>query len=412
MKIKNILIALFSVLLIVGVAWGGYGMMRDMQQKKMRYEADLFSLVPLEAKALVYFHNTQTFFADPFVKTASATVWDDLLNGLIVNEALLSLHPEGAVLYIKASPEEMEPLLAPVMSDFDAHTINENGTEVSVITLTDDRFFCYFYHQGVWIGSLRKRLLDRVATHLAEGKSLRGDSLFVAALNGLGMKVAANIVINTDSTDYFRDPSNPEAFIHPIKKWVGCDLSTVGGKLWFSGVIGAGFADEEGVESEVSTLNDNLIPTSSYLLCKPYESAVHYVWFCPEDSVDFTGRVALTATDFLEPDAKKLPGVVFYRDYLVLADSLAVVDAFIASLKRDSINNVQEQGFLADLNVTVECGFEADMAMLFSVSTPDFLPSWMDNREALSSYNLRYYTYFEDGKHLFNLILTPKQQLF
>ena len=412
MKIKNILIALFSVLLIAGVAWGGYGMMFDMQQKKTRYETDLYSLVPLEAKALVYFHNRQAFFANPFVETASATVWDGLLNDLIVNEALLSLHSEGAILYIKASQEDMERLLTPVKSDFETHTIAESGTEVSVITLTDDRFLCYFYYQGVWIGSLRKRLIDRVAKHLAAGASLRGDSLFVSALNGLGPKVAANILINTDSTGYFRDPSSPESFIHPIKKWVGCDLSTVDGKIWFSGVIGAGFADEEGVESEVSTLNDNLIPTSSYLLCKPYESAAHYVWFCPEDSVELTGRVALTATDFLEPDAKKLPGVVFYRDYLVSADSSVVAKAFIASLKRDSINNVQGKGFFADLNVTVECGFEADMAMLFSVSTPDFLPSWMDNREALSSYNLRYYTYFEDGKHLFNLILTPKQQLF
>ena len=403
MKIKNILIVLFSVLLIVGVAWGGYGMMLDMQQKKTRYEADLFSLVPTEAKALLYFHNTQAFFADPFVKKVSAAVWDDLLNRLIVDEALLSLHPEGAVLYVKASPEEMERLLAPAKSDFETHTVNENGTKIAVITLTDNRFFCYFYHQGVWIGSLRKRLLDRVATHLADGVSLRGDSLFTSALNGLGQKVAANIVINTDSIGYFRDPSNPEVFIHPVKKWLGCDLSTVGGKVWLSGVIGSDFADED---DNGSTLDANLIPANSYLLCRPYGAEAYHIWFCAGDSVEVGGRVALKATELPDADAKKLPGLA-YRDYFVSADSVAVVDAFIASLKRDSINNVQSQGFFADLNVTVECGFEADMATLLSVSTPDFLPSWMGEREMLSPYNLRYYTYIEDNKRLFNLILTP-----
>jgi len=405
MKIKNILIALFSVLLIAGVVWSGYGMMRDMQQKKTRYEADLFSLVLPEAKALVYFHNTQDFFTHPFVKKTSATVWDDLLNRLIVNEALLSLHPEGAVLYVKASPEEMERLLAPVKSDFETHTINENGTEIAVVTLTDDRFFCYFYHQGVWIGSFRKRLIDRVTTHLTAGASLRGDTLFVYALNGLGQKVAANIVINTDSIGYFRDPSSPESFIHPVKKWLGCDLSIVGGKVWLSGVTGVDFADGDDKDS---TLDASLIPANCYLLCRPYGAAAYHLWFCAGDSVEIGGRVALTATELLEPDAKKLPGLT-YRDYFVSADSGAVVNAFIASLKHDSINNVRNQGFLAGLSETALCGFEVDMETLLSVSEPDFLPSWIGEREVLLSYNLCYYTYVEENKRLFNLILTPKE---
>ena len=384
-------------------------MMLDMQRKKERYEADLFTLLPAEPKALIYFHDVRTFFANPLMKKAGAAVWDRVLDGLIVNEALLSLYSEGEILYIKTDRKRMDELIAPLKSDFEAYTIKENGTDVHIITLTDNRFFCYFYHRGVWIGSLRKQLISRAVSSISVGGLLTKEPLFALALKGLGQKVTANIVINTDSIGFFKDPANPNEYIHPVKKWVGCDLSEADNKIWISGLIGESFIDEK---DEDSVLSSDLVPTNSYLIYRPYRGDRFDVWFHETDAVETGGRVTLEPVELYGAEVDRATGDV-YRDYRVSADSSATVNAFVASLKQDSLTNTQYQGLLSGFNETSGCGFEADMARLFACSERGnalFLPEWMwEKRELFSPFYISYYAYIEESKSLFSLVFSPKE---
>ena len=409
MKIKHILIITFSSVFAFVAILTGYRMMVDMQQKKACYEVDLFSLIPPEPKALIYVHNVRTFFANQLIKEATSLIWDETLNSLLINDALLSLHSEGEILYIKTGREDIGQLLAPVKSCFETQKINEKGVDIHIITLTDNRFFCYVYHQGVWIGSLQKRLIVSAIKQLSAKKSLKQDTLFASALKGLGQKVTANIIINTDSIGYFQNPLTPDTPIHPIKKWIGCDLSDAGENVWFSGFIDdENFIDKK---DEKPTLNLELIPTNSYLVYQPYGDSCFYISFHATDTVKNGGTVKLISTE--------LPGFKFdknkeniFCNYVVLADSSETVEAFIASLKQDSLNNVRYSGFSAGLNEGVGCRFDIDLEQVLSEPEQNtlFLPTWIrEQKELLSSYNLYYYTTIDESKCLFNLILCPKE---
>ena len=417
MKIRKIFIIIFLSALAVVLVFAAYRMLSGLQEKKVRYDVDLYTLVPADCKAVVRFRDAPGFFSHPITAGISGVLWDSMLNKLITNDLLLSIHPEGAVLYKKMASEEIDAFLLPINSGFKAETRQENNIKIHIITTMDDRFFCYFYHQGVWVGSLRKRLIDKVIGNLkSSNTTLRTDSLFNRALRGLGDNVTANVVINADSIEFICDSVRQQNVLCSFpRSWVGFDLSKMGGNLWLSGIVAY---DTTSVEGEKHLFHPELLPYHSFLAYQPCDGKGYDVCFTMADSVSKSGCVKVLPIESREHYNESLneelmrKEVFIYKDYALFANSDAIIDSFMVSLNDEPL---KAKNPLVKLFATFappkEDGFAVDLGILLCDTIPSglIIPPWLQALQAsLAPYSLYYYTYTDEEKRFFNLILSPK----
>ena len=416
MKIRNLLIIIFFLALAVVAIFVACRMLWGLQEKKIRYEVDPYTLIPVDCKAVFHFRDAH-YFSHPVTADFSAVLWDRILNNLIVSDLYISLHHEGAVLYKKMAIEEIEAFLLPLSGGFRRETVRENNTKIHIITTNDNRFFCYLYHQGVWIGSLRKRLLDKVIETLKSENTLRDDSLFSHALEGGGNKVMANVVFNTDSINYIHNSESQESILCSFPhSWVGFDLTQLGNDLWLSGIV---TDNVKKTDNEKRFFMPDLLPYNCFLVYQSCDGYSYDVCFGASDSVSKSGRVKVLPIESHEHynrflDEEPVPKEVFiYNDYALFADSISIIDTFVASLAPDSLrmsNSLFE--LFASFDHPKEDVFAVDLgAFLCNTQTLGFLiPAWLwEQKELLLPYSLYHYTYTEENNRFFNLILSPKK---
>ena len=269
MRIKLILKSFCFIIFFFGLLYVGYTFLTKLQEKKIQYDLDLYSLIPADCYAIFHLHNLSHCLNDSLLSNIFPVLWDRSLNSLLVDEAMISLHDEGAILYKKVSSEITDFFPSNFKSDFDPYMIKGDRINIHVITTTDNRFFCYFYYQGVWVGSYRKRLLDRVVQYW-NGYPLKEEKDFLEVLNGLGKSADANIIMRSDSIPFIGSSAFNDVFFK--RCWVGCDLVKNDRDLWLTGLI-----------HDVTNFNNNLhfvLPRQNLLdlidLCDSEVSAAIY----------------------------------------------------------------------------------------------------------------------------------------
>ncbi|MDD6209197.1 MAG: hypothetical protein PUB21_01160 [Bacteroidales bacterium] len=418
MKIKSIILILFLSLLAVGLFYTGYRTLFRLQEKKIQYDIDLYTLIPPDCKAIFNIHEAHEFLSDSLLKCVAPAFWDTSLDPLIVNDILLSVHNEGCVFYKKMFPEEIDSFLNYMKSDFKAENIKEKDIDIHIITTKDNRFFCYIYHQGVWIGSYRKRLIDRVIENWTISP-LKQDTAFNEALQGLGNVTIANIILNKDSILSSFQGCQPFDSALSIPKWVGCDLSKSDGNLWITGIL----SNDTRCDSSIHTfIEPDFFPSNCFLIHAPFNREYYNVCFSSVDSSLQGGKVSIMPIKNHEQYNQNLQSgfeskeVSIYQDYAIFADSIDVINTFITLLKNDSLEKETSLllSYPALSDDTKECLFAVDFEYMLADSTYDTfcIPQLIRERsECFSPYNIFFYTYNEEqSKRFFHLILSPKKR--
>ena len=414
MRIRPILKSFCFIIFFSGLLFVGYTFLAKLQEKKIQYDLDLYSLIPDDCYAIFHLHNLSHCLNDSLLSNIFPVLWDRSLNSLLVDEAMLSLHDEGAILYKKVSSEITDFFPSNFKSDFDPYVIKGDRINIHVITTTDNRFFCYFYYQGVWVGSYRKRLLDRVVQYW-NGYPLKKEKDFLEVLNGLGKSADANIIMRSDSIPFIGSSAFNDVFLK--RCWVGCDLVKNDRDLWFTGLLhdvtNFQSIDSMGVYMDLFSSNCHTIyiPPGApfYDVCFSSDSCLN----SQKVSIMFIRNGDLFNRYINEFFASK--AVVIHRDFAIFADSSEVINSFISVLDQDScIYNP----FVRDLISTSDdeqkgCVLVSDLSFLLSDST-NFnlkLPAWIgDYRYLFHPYQIYYYTYKDSltNNCFFNLILSPQ----
>ena len=148
----------------------------DMKKSKRLEQIDLYTLTAPAPEAILAV-NRPAIFAKvmltkaPIYQAFASEIPDIYLNIIRKNPEIsslhLSFHPQGVVMYAKADNDLVqqieENVLKPTFRSFAPQQQTRGEITFTYCPDAGNRFFGYYQHNGVWVASYSKKLLEEVA---------------------------------------------------------------------------------------------------------------------------------------------------------------------------------------------------------------------------------------------------------
>ena len=206
-----------------------------MQKEKETVRTDLYTLVAPASDAILSVNRPAAFtkyiLSRNSERDAFASKVPDIYLSIIQNNhdlpwLLLSFHPQGVVFYAQAGNSLAGRIekntLQKSFGSFATQKQKRNGITFTYYPDAGNRFFGYYQHEGIWVASYSKKLLEEVA----QIQRNRQSYLFPdqdRLRHSFDRNAPLNLMVQSDSLDlYISLPDSAEWRIR--KEWVGADL--------------------------------------------------------------------------------------------------------------------------------------------------------------------------------------------
>lgn len=254
----------------------------QLNLKEKNQKADLFSLVPLHAQAIIETNNINSLFqaleASPFVDEYEQLHFSDLFNflnhkideiaeekghGLSVpmSNVLISFHnpglPEDQVLYGHLGNGDrnlMEDILRELSSTgYTPKEVSYKGEKIIIYPLDNGKFLACFFQQNSYAISFQKKLIEAVIDAATDKASIRHDSLFAKIYRQKKSENATRLYART----------------RPIADWTQYDLHLQGNAIYLTGLCYRAEGDKDCyypqlAHARVPLLSADFLPTNTY----------------------------------------------------------------------------------------------------------------------------------------------------
>ena len=185
-----------------------------MQKEKDTVRTDLYTLVAPASDAILSV-NRPAAFTKYIIQNNRNIPW-----------LLLSFHPQGVILYAQAGNNLVgrieENTLQKAFGSFAPQKQKRDGITFTYYPDTGNRFFGYYQHEGIWVASYSKKLLEEVAQIQRNRQSyLLPDQDRLR--KSFDKNAPLNLMVQSDSLDLY--VSLPDSTEWGIRKgWLGADL--------------------------------------------------------------------------------------------------------------------------------------------------------------------------------------------
>lgn len=214
-----------------------------MEKEKTFVQTDLYTLIAPDADAILAVNRpsafTKAILSKPAVYNAFASkipkVYLSILQESGFSSMLLSFHPQGIILYAKASNDQVDQqVIERQFSSFSPQKQKKDKVTFTYYSDRENRFFGCYYYNGIWVASYSKKLLEEVANlqttgihHLSsEQNRIRQTFDTNAPLNIMLQTNLLNIYVQVDSVEW-----------KPENQWIGADLFTSEGNICYFGSL-------------------------------------------------------------------------------------------------------------------------------------------------------------------------------
>ncbi|MDR2388581.1 MAG: hypothetical protein LBD89_02195 [Tannerellaceae bacterium] len=180
--LKEIILSLVAIAVML-MAIAAY--LKVMNQEKANSRVDLFTLAPPTAGTLLVVNRPAVLARMmrnyPLLYTVFAQEIPPIFLSVLeedqpIRSILFSFHPQGVLACMPVGsktahaiahdilPEKFKPYLPQKQT--------ENGVDFFYYPETKNHFFGYYIHNGIWVGSYSRRLLERAASQQQQGEVL------------------------------------------------------------------------------------------------------------------------------------------------------------------------------------------------------------------------------------------------
>lgn len=244
MKIKRDIV-LFSIAALATLAavWFFFS---NMQEKKRAVRIDLYTLVPPVSDATLAV-NRPTIFArhiltQPSLYQAFASKIPEIYLSIIRNNQqipslLFSFHPQGVILYALADNGQAnqikENILKKTYPSFAPQKQTKSEINFVFYPDTGNLFFGYYHHNGIWVASYSKKLLEEVAQIQLNNQNYllpNQDQM----RKTFDLNAPLNLMIQADSLNLYVT-LNDSSLWRLRNRWLGADLFMNEGHLCYFG---------------------------------------------------------------------------------------------------------------------------------------------------------------------------------
>lgn len=236
--LKEITISIAAVLIL---ALAIIAFFRAMNTGKLSEREDIYKLITADANALLIVNRPGVFdrmiLENQSLYNIFASEMPDIFLSFIrqnqhLQTIILSYHPQGVVCYIPADSRtisSLEKTLQGTDKTYQPIQQKKNGINYYFTPYSENRFFGFYMHNGVWVGSFSRRLLENAAErHQKKESSLPTE--MSRLIKAFDTNAPVNIVFPTEKLDLTIKQGNTIAW-QIEDKWLGADLFISDGNL-------------------------------------------------------------------------------------------------------------------------------------------------------------------------------------
>ncbi|MDR2496455.1 MAG: hypothetical protein LBD21_04945 [Tannerellaceae bacterium] len=195
----------------------------------------LAALVPADTEAILRINRPDLFrlmiISEPAAAEAFARklppVFIDLLRGVEMQAAQISIHPRGQIMYLqtgRATSAAERHLRREIFSPYGPQEHSAAGLRLWFFPAEAGSYFGYYVHNGVMVSSYSRRLLESVAAlHTASPDSFPAAGIS-SRLADLDANAPANLLFDREGSAF-------PAGAHPSESWAGLDIFAGEGSL-------------------------------------------------------------------------------------------------------------------------------------------------------------------------------------
>lgn len=238
---QEIVIYTLAALAILSAVWCFFG---KMKESKEVVQTDLFSLTAPDPYAILTVNRPATFarmiLAKPLIYQAfSSEIPEIYLSILKKNTDIpsfqLSFHPAGTILYAKADRSTAERIESEILRDtfnsFAPQKQTKDGIVFTYFPDTNNRFFGFYRHNGVWVASYSKKLLEEVAAIQRNNKNYITKEQETLCKT-LDRNAPLNLLIKSEKLDLYTRTSDSCQW-RVSDRWLGADLFESEGNICY-----------------------------------------------------------------------------------------------------------------------------------------------------------------------------------
>lgn len=180
--LKEIFISMAAIL-VMSLAITAY--FKAMREEKAGSRSDVYTLIPPNAHTLLAVNRPPVFNRmilnnPPLYKLFAGEIPEIFLSIIRKNQQMplivFSFHSQGVICYMQAGSktagEINKEILPEKFGPYSPQKQTGDGVDFYYYPDTENRFFGYYVHNGVWVGSYSRKLLERAALQQKNGQVL------------------------------------------------------------------------------------------------------------------------------------------------------------------------------------------------------------------------------------------------
>ncbi len=235
--LKEIVISIIAIL-VMTVAIASF--FKAMKTEKASERDNIYALVPSDVNAMLVINRPGVFsrmvlekqsFFDLFASRIPEMFLLLIRENQNLQSMILSFHPQGVVCYMPASSKLINSIEKGLQRVFNYSPIvqTQDGIDYYYYPVSGNAFFGYYVHDGIWVGSLSKKLLEETAIQTSEKQTLMPPEMRKLVRN-FDINAPLNIIFPTE--DMNLQLEQERTIVWRIEdRWLGADLFVSEGDL-------------------------------------------------------------------------------------------------------------------------------------------------------------------------------------
>ena len=177
------------------------------RQNQKNIDIEIYNLIPSDLEALIAVNRPKSFATvlnkDEAYRVAIGRFIPQIYLEVMekatgMQVTLLSFHKESAILYAKVSPKQANQIEQKIIKErygmYAPESYMDNEIQIMFYPVDNENFIGFYYHQGVFVMSHSKKLLDNVAARQS-GKSHTTFTELDSLRKGMDTKALFNLMI-------------------------------------------------------------------------------------------------------------------------------------------------------------------------------------------------------------------------
>lgn len=238
---REIVIFILTALATLSAVYYFFG---DMKEGKDVAQTDLYTLTAPSPEAILTVNRPSTFAKtiltkQPIYQAFASEIPEIFLSIIKKNTAItalqLSFHPQGVVMYAKADKNIVNhienDILRSAFGSFEPQLQTKGDIRFTYFPTVGNRFFGYYQHNGIWVASYSKKLLEEVADMQKSHKNYLHKEQ-VKLRKTLDTNAPLNLMIQSEKLNLYVKTSDSTQW-RVCDRWLGADLFESEGNVCF-----------------------------------------------------------------------------------------------------------------------------------------------------------------------------------